>query len=217
MVGTKLGLTLPIPSKDDMILINKVRAYERALGARAKALELAEKNLGDDRVTDKRHVFDFVFQAADFLGGTAGPPRPSPQRKTSQVDEAAAWFICRAVAFSVAVVGNDGTTSIYYTVSPAFRPWQLSGTISVRDNFRDRAWSNVPLPDAFWANNALVERLLPRAARLPGGTTIEATYSPTGAQAPVVDGTDPAPSPLGIDTITAYRVTLSLIGVEVRR
>lgn len=222
VTGKGLGLRLPgVPgstslTKDDLVLVNKVRAYERALGARERALELAEKNLGDDRIVDKRHVFDFVFQASDFTTGTTGR-RPPPQAKTSQVDKKVAWFVCREVAFSLAIVGSNGSTTVYYTVSPAFRPWQLSGTLNIRDSFRDRPWSNVPLPDAFWTNNALMARLLPRAARLPGGTTIEATYAPTTSQAPSVDGTDPAPSPIGISTITAYRVTLSLIGVEVRK
>lgn len=206
-------------TSDETVLINKVRAYERAIGARRRALELAEKGVNDERLVDKRYVFDFSFNAADFHTGLvgAGGTRPRAQTKNQTVDKRAAWFVCKSTALSVAIVGSNGSVAIYYTVAPVFRPYQISGTIDIRDSFRDRAWSNLPLPDAFYANNAYGPRLLPKPARLPGGTNLSATYAPTVSQFPLTDGTDAAPNPFGITTINQYRVSLSLIGVEVRK
>jgi len=199
---------------DEVTLINKLRAYQRAVTARERALDAADKGIVGQKVGDKRYVLDFTFSAEDFTATSAA----EAQTLEFIVDRAAAFFICRRINYSLAVIGSGGAgKSIFFTVSSAFRPWQMCGTVNVRDTFRDRNWFNVPLPDAFFGNAALLPRGLPRAARLPGGTGVALTYAPTTSQVASREGSDAPPSPLGIDSIVSYRASFSFIGVEVMR
>lgn len=190
-----------VPTKDQMILINRVRAYERAIAAREKALETAEsKTPASDLVLNKRYLIELVFAAGDL----------QPQTKVVTIDRDVDWFVCRELTFSLTEVGSVGEVSplsVSWTMNARFRPGERSGSILIRDSYRDRAWSNRPLPDGFFSNGSFGPRALPRAAKLPGGTALSITYYPLSETASI--------NPL-LTTPSSFSFQFSFIGVEVR-
>ncbi len=194
-------MSLGLPTKDQMILINRVRAYERTVTARERALAAAEaKSPGTDLVLNKRYVIPFTFKSGDL----------QPQTKVVSVDRSARWFLCKQLTFSLTEVGTtDGGLAISWTLNARFRPNQRSGTVLVRDSFRDRAWSDRPLPDGFFGNNNFGPRVLPCGAKLPGGTALSITYTPLSEFELTQE------SFMGI-TPTSYTFNFSFIGVELR-
>lgn len=186
-----------------LVLVNRVRAYEREIQARTKALEAAEKATAfKGAIADKQFLLEFDF---DFVDGVV----PQAQAKTFVIDRSMRWFLCREITLSLGEVGTNAGSgvAINYTVNPLFRPQQLSGTVDIRDSYRDRAWSNFPLPDAYFAAQTMAPRRLPCSARLPGGTEVQVNYAPVSAIA--------RSASLGYTTVS-FRVVIGFRGVEVR-
>lgn len=192
---------------DMTILINRSRAYQRQIAARERLLAAALKGDSKALPVEMHYVVDFDLPFATYARG-------QPVTKSVNVDRAAAWFICKALTFSVTIVGtaDAGGAAVQFTVGSRLRAAQLGGTISIRDSYRDRAWSDKPLPDAFFGNNSFAPRYLPRGAKLPGGTALTVTYTPT-AFLPVGIGSTFA---LGI-TPTRFNVKFAFIGAQVLR
>lgn len=187
-------------NRSDLVLVNKVRAYERQLEAREKALAAAEgKKALEDAVFNKRYVLNFPYTVADV----------QPQTKSFTVDRGVKWWFCKRLTFSLSEVGTaEGGSAVNFTLNPVFRASQRSGLVLIRDSYRDRAWSNVPLPDGVFSNSLLMPRILARAAKLPGGTVVELTYTPVSALAA-------NETALGFDA-SRYNFAFSFDGVEVR-
>ncbi len=194
-------MSLGLPTKDQMILINRVRAYERTIAAKERALAAAEaKSPGADLVLNKRYVIPFTFKSGDL----------QPQTKAVQIDRSARWFLCKQLTFSLTEVGTTvGGLAISWTLNSIFRPSQRSGFVLIRDSFRDRARSDRPLPDGFFGNNNFGPRFLPRAAKLPGGTSLSVNYLPTSEFQLTKDNF------MGIEP-TNFTFSFSFIGVELR-
>lgn len=186
----------------DQMLINEVRACERAIKMREVRLEQIIQAQGGVRLP-KRYVLEY-----DFVPGSL-----DEQTKSFVVSQDISHFRCTSVTTSLTVFGNNSTRDVpvVLTLAPADRMGYFAASLRFRDTGSNREWQNNLVPE-FWMTGGTFgpAAVFGKEGILHGSAEVSCDVVPTASYTSYS-------SALGIDEFTLFRYQVSVIGTEVRR